>query len=50
MPARDAEIEVVNAYQWVLNPRFGKVHVYIDGKEGQDRPSVRLILNERRSL
>jgi hypothetical protein len=26
-----AVIEVVNAYQWMGDPRFGKFHVYVDG-------------------
>jgi hypothetical protein len=31
MSESPAEIEVVNAYRWMGDPRFGKFHVYVDG-------------------
>jgi hypothetical protein len=38
MPDSAAEIEVVNAYRWALDPRFGRLHVYIDGKKSGVAP------------
>ena len=27
-----AQIEIQNDYQWVLNPKYGRIHTYIDGR------------------